>query len=636
MPSAPRVIYATRGDAPVKVHVRPQEIPIIVVPGIMGSRLTDPRTDELVWNPMGSPLSSSVGGSAGVFMVDPDRIAQVAAPLVPDETHRYSLATEHRHIAHIKHFYNIIPEFYGDLAKHLASLQLPALQERHLTPKVYCCGYDWRQDNARSAARLAAVVDEALRDTGARKVIIVAHSMGGLVARYYSRVLGGEAKIHQLILLASPNLGAPGAYAQLRRGLYGIYFKDLIKSGAKEDWDVFVEESVESGMQIATGISTITSQGGKAVFGALGDLLLAMSLGRGKFFTREESRYFARQLPSIYQLMPSGVFCHQNRHWIIFDPAATGHRPTGFMTQLPTVLDFPSALLGPTPATLSGGTERAVAQLSEALNKAAKAGESAEVSGRALRNSMTVDEWATAIAEHYTQGELGEVVALVTEMVSHAGRTFVDGRSNRALYTDIYTGLLDVPSLRALTATNLELAFAFDSAMTVDDQAREPVSFVSPVKALFKYLGKLIGDAVVSAEELTAKVEMRNLIQEEIDANPPKVYMHPRTTNIYGKDVPGDGGAIVIPRGFLSRDDSNLVKVLYLQRPYPIGLPLCLGDGTVPEASGNPPNELLSNPFVGTPVGLSHKGHNVVPADRLAFDAIDRAISEQIEHFPKG
>ncbi len=633
MPSAPRVIYATRDTAaPVKVHVRPQEIPIVVLPGIMGSRLTDPRTDELVWNPLGSPI----GHSPDIFMVDPDRITQVAAPLVPDETHPYSLATQHRHVAHIKHFYNVIPDYYGDLAKHLASMQLPALQDRHLTPKVYCCGYDWRQDNARSAARLASVVDEALRDTGARKVIIVAHSMGGLVARYYARVLGGEAKIHQLILLASPNLGVPAAYAQLRRGLYGIYLKDLIQTGEKKDWDVFAEEAVESGMQAVLGVSNVTSQGTKGIVGILGDLLIAMSVGGGRFLTREESRYLARQMPAIYQLMPSGIFCHAYPHWLLFDPSATGHRPTGFMMQLPTTLDLASALLGPSAATLTSGTERAAAQLADALAKATEAGESAEVSGRALRNSMTVAEWGTAIAEHLNQGETGEAVALVIEMVSHAARTFVDGRSNRALYTDIYTGLLDVPSLRALTATHLELALAFDSALTVDDAPREPISFLTPVKALVGMIGRKIGDALASEKKRIAKVEMRNLIQAEIDAHPPRMYMHPRTTNIYGKDVPGDGGAILIPREFVSRDDSNLVKVVYLPRPIPLGLPHCLGDGTVPETSGNPPNRLLSNPFVGTPVGLSHKGHNVVPVDPLTFAAIDQAISEQIEHFPKG
>ena len=39
-----------------------------------------------------------------------------------------------------------------------------AAEARHLTPRVYCCGYDWRQDNARSASRLAGIVDEALRE----------------------------------------------------------------------------------------------------------------------------------------------------------------------------------------------------------------------------------------------------------------------------------------------------------------------------------------------------------------------------------------------------------------------------------------------------------------------------------------
>lgn len=389
-------------------------------------------------------------------------------------------------------------------------------------------------------------------------------------------------------------------------------------------------------VQTVTGVSNVVSQGAGAIPGILGDLLLAMSLGAGRFFTREESRYFSRQIPTIYQLLPNGVFCHAYPNWVVFDPLATGHRPTGFMVQLPTTLDLATALVGGGAATLASGAERAASQLADVLGKAAEAGESAEVSGRALRNSMTVDEWGTAISDHIANGDMGEAVSLILEMVSHCSRAFIDGRSSRALYTDIYTGLLDVPALRALTATNLKLAFAFDQALTVDDQPRESITPLTPIKALVGMVGRKVGDAIAGPEKALLKQEMRNLIQAEIDAHPPRIYMHPRTANIYGKDVPGDGGAVLIPRRLVSRDDSNLVKIVYLQRPVPIGLPHCLGDGTVPEASANPPNGLLSNPFVGTPVGLSHKGHNVVPGDALAFDAIDQAIADQIEHFPRG
>ena len=67
--------------------------------------------------------------------------------------------------------------------------------------KVFCAGYDWRGDAARAAFRVAKVVEAALEATGEKQVIIVAHSMGGVVSRYYSRVLGGESKIFRLFLI---------------------------------------------------------------------------------------------------------------------------------------------------------------------------------------------------------------------------------------------------------------------------------------------------------------------------------------------------------------------------------------------------------------------------------------------------
>lgn len=632
MPAAPRVVYATRGERPVSVHVRPAELPIVVIPGIMGSRLTDPRTDELVWNPMGIPL----GEGPGIFQADPDRLSQASASLVPDETHPYELASHHRQVSHIKHYYNLIPDFYGALARYLAAMQNATLTELHLTPRVYCCGYDWRQDNARSAARLASVVDEALRETGARQVIIVAHSMGGLVARYYCRVLGGESKVHQLVLLASPTMGSPAAYAQTRRGLYGIYFRDLVKAARDGDDEVLVEEGIESGMQALSGIGHIGHAGAGGIASTLGDLMLAMSFGSGRFFSREESRYFARQIPAIYQLLPSSVFCHHHPNWVVFDPMATGHRPTGFMVQLPTAFDSVLGVLTGSAPSLSSGAERVAAQFADALEKAKESGESAEVSGRALRNSMTMPEWAAALEKHLTAMEFGEAVGLLLELFEQSKRGFIDGRSNRALYTDIYAGLLDVPSLRALTASNLETALAFDRALTVDHTERAPISLFEMLKTAFSALLPKMGDSGKKSREEMLKEEMKNIVQAALDAHPPKVYMHPRTTNIYGAGVQGDGGAVLIPKAVISRDDTNLVKVQYLPRPGVLGLPLSSGDGTVPEVSANPPNAWLSHPFVGEPICINHRGHNEVPADAETHAAIEKAIVEQLVHYPRG
>ncbi|WP_067534058.1 esterase/lipase family protein [Nocardia crassostreae] len=55
-----------------------------------------------------------------------------------------------------------------------------------------------------SASEVGALVDRVLAATGADKVDVVAHSQGGVVARYYANQLGGAAEIDRMVLLSSP------------------------------------------------------------------------------------------------------------------------------------------------------------------------------------------------------------------------------------------------------------------------------------------------------------------------------------------------------------------------------------------------------------------------------------------------
>ena len=74
------------------------------------------------------------------------------------------------------------------------------------------------------AAQLAAKVDEVRATTGSRRVVIVAHSMGGLVVRAYLRRYG-SGSIARVLTIGSPHHGSvfawffPGAaLAQMRAG----------------------------------------------------------------------------------------------------------------------------------------------------------------------------------------------------------------------------------------------------------------------------------------------------------------------------------------------------------------------------------------------------------------------------------
>jgi pimeloyl-ACP methyl ester carboxylesterase len=81
--------------------------------------------------------------------------------------------------------------------------------------------YDWRRDNRSAAERLKELIKPALDrwrdhiDEKDAKIIIIAHSMGGLVARYYLDVLGGAEDCRALYTFATPHRGSVNALESL-------------------------------------------------------------------------------------------------------------------------------------------------------------------------------------------------------------------------------------------------------------------------------------------------------------------------------------------------------------------------------------------------------------------------------------
>ena len=63
----------------------------------------------------------------------------------------------------------------------------------------------------RHGAKLAARIDEVLAATGAGRLTLVAHSMGGLVCRAYLRSFGGD-KVEALVTMGSPHHGTFHAF----------------------------------------------------------------------------------------------------------------------------------------------------------------------------------------------------------------------------------------------------------------------------------------------------------------------------------------------------------------------------------------------------------------------------------------
>lgn len=60
---------------------------------------------------------------------------------------------------------------------------------------------------AESAAQIGAYIDAVLLVTGAAQVVLVGHSQGGVVARFWMRTYGGYMKVRHMISLSVPNHG---------------------------------------------------------------------------------------------------------------------------------------------------------------------------------------------------------------------------------------------------------------------------------------------------------------------------------------------------------------------------------------------------------------------------------------------
>ncbi|WP_225631276.1 esterase/lipase family protein [Streptomyces solaniscabiei] len=80
---------------------------------------------------------------------------------------------------------------------------------------LFAYEYNSYGDNVTNARGLASFVDNVKARTGASKVAIVNHSMGGLVSQYYLKVLGGNTSVSHLASIAGANHGTTYAGACL-------------------------------------------------------------------------------------------------------------------------------------------------------------------------------------------------------------------------------------------------------------------------------------------------------------------------------------------------------------------------------------------------------------------------------------
>lgn len=84
--------------------------------------------------------------------------------------------------------------------------------------RAYVYTYDWRRSVDAAVPGLDALIDQILLNTGADRVAIMAHSMGGLVTRDYIDDPARAKKVLRAVTIGTPYWGAPKAHFMLLEG----------------------------------------------------------------------------------------------------------------------------------------------------------------------------------------------------------------------------------------------------------------------------------------------------------------------------------------------------------------------------------------------------------------------------------
>ncbi len=98
------------------------------------------------------------------------------------------------------HGWNSSGSTWNTMASRFAAAGYPS---SHLVKWTYTTS----QSNATTAAQLRDEVARVRAATGAAKVDVVSHSMGGLSSRYYLKNLGGASSVDEWVSIAGPNHG---------------------------------------------------------------------------------------------------------------------------------------------------------------------------------------------------------------------------------------------------------------------------------------------------------------------------------------------------------------------------------------------------------------------------------------------
>lgn len=235
--------------------------PVIVIPGILGSRLISPVTGGPIWGEFGlrhllSPFDGNLVRNISIPIQHHSSSPVPQADLVVDGVLKklpfYFIPFVPFGVSVYQEMVSQIGNLgYCNIQLEVCNSQLPSNDNSAVNPPLLQFSYDWRLSSVHNAALLHAFIEQqsitiakqrglSTADAGTIDFDIVCHSMGCLVARYFLRYgsqslpqdgmslpkldWAGSKRVKNLVMVSPPNAGSLGAIQVLRRGFYVLGF----------------------------------------------------------------------------------------------------------------------------------------------------------------------------------------------------------------------------------------------------------------------------------------------------------------------------------------------------------------------------------------------------------------------------
>lgn len=198
-----------------------QRPPVVLIPGLMGTRLVSEQAGEIWVGSLFDLVLSNYRHAA--LDIDPDTLEPVPGDIRPGSlTSKFAGR-----------------DFYASIVRTLEQAggyrrAEPGQPVPSGEPVYYVLGYDWRLDNLDTVRGLQELFEQIRHDHAdpELEIDIIAHSMGGMIARYWMRYgvtdvlednefpvsFHGAGRVRRIVLLGTPNLGSVESIKALLAG----------------------------------------------------------------------------------------------------------------------------------------------------------------------------------------------------------------------------------------------------------------------------------------------------------------------------------------------------------------------------------------------------------------------------------